>query len=155
MPSVSSISRILRNKVTSQMSHHMHTGGQSHNHTHLYNSIYPTYQYTNGHNNHIKCENSPNTSCSSPSPPNSTSLRNAHCHWPSSHSVNDILAQHHAVVSLRAAQCQSNQLNPLQMQQATPNLMEQQNHQNSYNYYMPLFQGTTMHHNGLASATGI
>lgn len=151
VPSVSSISRILRNKLTGQVCPNMNSSPSSHSHPHLYNSIYPTYSYP--HSPQIKSESSPNTSCSSPSPPTSTSLRSPHCHWPSSHSVNDILAQHH--LSLRG-QCAPSQIAPVQMVQpqvsAPPMIDPTQNHQN-YNYYMYL-QGSGMH-GGLTSASGL
>lgn len=102
VPSVSSISRILRNKLgnLAHHHHHHHTGTPGHHHTHLYNSIYPTYSY----NGTLKSE-----PCGgSPSPPQ-TSLRSHHHLWPSSHSVTDILANvhhhHHqaAVAALRSS----------------------------------------------------
>jgi paired box protein 1/9 len=155
VPSVSSISRILRNKVTSQMIHQSASPNQ-HNHPHLYNphnTIYPTYAYP--HSPHqIKAEGSPNTSCSSPSPPTSTNLRSPHPHqfWPSSHSVNDILAQHH--LSTLRGQCSS--INPpVQVVQPTSQtaLMVDPNQNSNYNYYMYL-QSSGMH-SGLASASGL
>uniref|UniRef100_A0A182S6J2 Paired domain-containing protein n=1 Tax=Anopheles maculatus TaxID=74869 RepID=A0A182S6J2_9DIPT len=101
VPSVSSISRILRNKLGNLAHHHHHhphhphagTGGGGahtpHAPAHLYNSIYPSYPYTAGS---LKSE----MSCGgSPSPPTgATPIRSphAHCPWPSSHSVTDILA---------------------------------------------------------------
>lgn len=72
VPSVSSISRILRNKIGSLV----HPSPHSHS---LYNTIYPSYPY-------------PQQKLQSP-PPQRPSA--AHC-WPSSHSVSDILAGVHA-----------------------------------------------------------
>ncbi len=88
VPSVSSISRILRNKVRSTVSPPIQ---------HIYNSICPPYPY-------------PPTSHTSPSPPSPTCSKlicpdtilnpapkiSSGC-WPSSHSVTDILSnsQHH------------------------------------------------------------
>lgn len=153
VPSVSSISRILRNKVTGAVGHHHNTSPSPHSHPHLYNSIYPSYSYT--HSPQIKSENSSNTSCSSPSPPeNLRKSLQTHCHWPSSHSVNDILAQHH--LSTLRGQC-SPQLTPVQVVQqpvtASHMIDSSQNHQN-YNYYMYTLQGNGMH-NGLASASSL
>ncbi|XP_046658464.1 paired box protein Pax-1 [Homalodisca vitripennis] len=66
VPSVSSISRILRSKIGSLLSHQPHP--------HLYNSLYPSYPYP---------------------PPSQSPCANltgspTHC-WPSSHTVSDIL----------------------------------------------------------------
>lgn len=145
VPSVSSISRILRNKVTNH--HHHHSSAISHSHPHLYNSIYPTYPYATPPP--IKSENSPNTSssCGSPSPPNNMVSRNSHCHhWPPltphgsiTHSVSDILN-----FNQKFAQPQTS---PQMMSSHDPS----QNSQN-YNYYM-YFNG--MHGNSSLQATGV
>ncbi|KAL0269111.1 UNVERIFIED_CONTAM: hypothetical protein PYX00_006946 [Menopon gallinae] len=75
-PSVSSISRILRNKIGAVQHHH---AGAPH-HSHLYNSLYSTYPYSGAPTGHSHFTRAPG----------------AHC-WPSSHSVTDILAgAHHA-----------------------------------------------------------
>ncbi|XP_055587626.1 paired box protein Pax-1 [Uranotaenia lowii] len=108
VPSVSSISRILRNKL-GNISHHPHTGSHTPHTPHLYNSIYPSYPYTT---NSLKSEMS---SGGSPSPPTGvTPMRSPHHHhcWPSSHSVTDILANvHHqaAVAALRNGNLPSSQ----------------------------------------------
>ncbi|KAJ8970818.1 hypothetical protein NQ317_007181 [Molorchus minor] len=74
VPSVSSISRILRNKIGTLVH------SQAHTHS-LYNAIYPSYPY-------------PQQKLGSPSSPHRHGTT-AHC-WPSSHSVTDILAGVHA-----------------------------------------------------------
>lgn len=167
VPSVSSISRILRNKL-GNITHH-HTGSHTPHTPHLYNSIYPSYPYTT---NSLKSE----MSCGgSPSPPTSgvTPMRSPHHHcWPSSHSVTDILANvHHqaAVAALRnggnvpTSQCHTTppppSLGSVVPNMATANMqhqMQDTHHQspNSYNYYMYLQSGG-MHHGGLASASGL
>ncbi|XP_021923637.1 paired box protein Pax-1 [Zootermopsis nevadensis] len=97
VPSVSSISRILRNKIGTLLHHH---SGAVH-HPHLYNSIYPTYPYPTaaGAVTHQGVANKLPGVCSSPSPPGSHCMAPprgppAQC-WPSSHSVSDILANAH------------------------------------------------------------
>ena len=145
VPSVSSISRILRNKLGS-LSH----GGAPPHHTHLYNSIYSSYQYGGGMKS---------TSCSSPSPPQSGLA--SHC-WPSSHSVTDILAGVHHPALLRGP-CPSmmQTLHPVQspggMAGMSPHQMgDPRNSQQSYNYHMYIQNsGMQMHHGGLASASGL
>lgn len=82
VPSVSSISRILRNKIGTLV----HT--QQHAHS-LYNAIYPTYPY-------------PQQKLPSASPPHRHGT--ATC-WPSSHSVTDILAGVHAAAAFRGKLC--------------------------------------------------
>lgn len=79
VPSVSSISRILRNKIGTLV----HT--QQHAHS-IYNAIYPAYSYPQQ-----KIQ------------PNSPTQRNGSspC-WPSSHSVTDILAGVHAAAAFRS-----------------------------------------------------
>ncbi|XP_065076406.1 paired box protein Pax-1 isoform X1 [Ochlerotatus camptorhynchus] len=170
VPSVSSISRILRNKL-GNITHH-HTGSHTPHTPHLYNSIYPSYPYTT---NSLKSE----MSCGgSPSPPTSgvTPMRSPHHHhcWPSSHSVTDILANvHHqaAVAALRnggnmpTSQCHTTPPPP-SLGSVVPNMataanmqhqmQDSSHHQspNSYNYYMYLQSGG-MHHGGLASASGL
>lgn len=76
VPSVSSISRILRNKIGSLV----HPSAHSHS---LYNTIYPSYPYP------------AQQKLQSPPPPPPQRPTAAHC-WPSSHSVSDILAGVHA-----------------------------------------------------------
>ncbi|XP_058826490.1 paired box protein Pax-1 [Topomyia yanbarensis] len=168
VPSVSSISRILRNKL-GNITHH-HSGSHTPHTTHLYNSIYPSYPYTT---NSLKSE----LSCGgSPSPPTGvTPMRSPHHHhhcWPSSHSVTDILANvHHqaAVAALRnggnpGSQCHTTPPPP-SLGSVVPNMAGNMQHQmqdtshhqtppNSYNYYMYLQSGG-MHHGGLASASGL
>lgn len=141
VPSVSSISRILRNKLGNLS----HPGPQSH-HPHIYNSLYSTYPYGGT----IK------TSCGSPSPPQ-TSLT-SHC-WPSSHSVSDILAGVHHQALLRGP-CPT--MMPLhQAVQPPPSVQPHQmadprNSQQSYNYHMYLQNGgMQMHHGGMASASSL
>lgn len=75
VPSVSSISRILRNKIGTLV----HPGSHSHA---LYN-IYPGYSYSSPHQQKI------------PSPSAHQRVNAGPC-WPSSHSVTDILAGVHA-----------------------------------------------------------
>ncbi|XP_002073388.2 paired box pox-meso protein [Drosophila willistoni] len=95
--------------------HHHHTAAaaaasahHAHAHAHLYNSIYQPYSAAAAYS--MKA-----VSCGSPSPPQGGGgqthphqLRSvaaaAAAHWPSSHSVSDILA-HHQAVALRAS-CQ-------------------------------------------------
>lgn len=153
VPSVSSISRILRNKVTN---HHHHNSAMSHahSHPHLYNSIYPTYPYATPPS--IKSENSPNTSssCGSPSPPNNIISRNCH-HWPPlshsaaiTHSVNDILNFNQKFVQPQTSP-QLTASNPMM------NSHEAQNsHSQNYNYYM-YFQNTAMHGNGISTGANL
>lgn len=152
VPSVSSISRILRNKVTNHHHHH-HSSAISHSHPHLYNSIYPTYPYATPPP--IKSESSPNTSssCGSPSPPNNVISRNSHCHhWPPlshgsiTHSVSDILNFNQKFVQPQT----SPQLATSQMMNSHD---PSQNSQN-YNYYM-YFQSTGMHANGISTGANI
>lgn len=157
VPSVSSISRILRNKVTNHHHHHHHHSSAatiSHSHPHLYNSIYPSYPYATPPP--IKSESSPNTSssCGSPSPPNNNtatsviSPRNCH-HWPGlshgsiTHSVSDILSFNQKFVQPQT----SPQLPPSQMMNTHESAA--QNSQN-YNYYM-YFQ----HGNGIATGANL
>ncbi|XP_023709853.1 paired box protein Pax-1 isoform X2 [Cryptotermes secundus] len=101
VPSVSSISRILRNKIGALVHHH---SGAS-QHPHLYNSIYPTYPYATAAGAvpaklpGVGSPPSPVTHCIAPPRGPQT-----HC-WPSSHSVSDILANahHHAAAAAAAA----------------------------------------------------
>lgn len=77
VPSVSSISRILRNKIGSLVH-----APAAHSHA-LYNSLYPSYPY-------------PQQKLQTPPPPQrptatTTTTTTPHC-WPRSHSVSDILA---------------------------------------------------------------
>lgn len=152
--------------------HHQHTAAavaasahHVHAHAHLYNSIYQPYTAAAAYS--MKA-----VSCGSPSPPQAGQthqLRSvAAAHWPSSHSVTDILA-HHQAVALRAS-CQGNTVSPLPM---TPSpvaaatggqpLLDCEGgsaQQPPYNYYM-YFQNGGMHHHhhhgGMmtAGATGL
>ncbi|KAH8407163.1 hypothetical protein KR222_009742 [Zaprionus bogoriensis] len=156
--------------------HHQHTAAaavaasahHAHAHAHLYNSIYQPYSAAAAYS--MKA-----VSCGSPSPPQSAQthqLRSvaaaAAAHWPSSHSVTDILA-HHQAVALRAS-CQGNTVSPLPM---TPSPVAAATggqplldceagaaQQPPYNYYM-YFQNGGMHHHhhhgGMmtAGATGL
>lgn len=110
VPSVSSISRILRNKIGALVHHH---SGTAH-HPHLYNSIYPTYPYptaagTVPHQGVAAVASKLPGVCTPPSPPGPHCIAPprgppTHC-WPSSHSVSDILANahHHAAAAAAAA----------------------------------------------------
>lgn len=80
VPSVSSISRILRNKISSLLTHH------TAHHQHLYNTIYPTYTYTHGPAPHGQTTVGCAKMSGSHSPP-----RGPYASWPSSHTVSDIL----------------------------------------------------------------
>lgn len=156
--------------------HHQHTAAavaasahHAHAHAHLYNSIYQPYT--------AAAYSMKAVSCGSPSPPQSAQthqLRSvaaaAAAHWPSSHSVTDILA-HHQAVALRASCQGANTVSPLPM---TPSpvgaatggqtgLLDCEAgaaQQPPYNYYM-YFQNGGMHHHhhhgGMmtAGATGL
>jgi paired box protein 1/9 len=110
VPSVSSISRILRNKIGALVHHH---SGAAH-HPHLYNSIYPTYPYPTAagampHQGVAAVASKIPGVGTPPSPPGPHCIAPprgppAHC-WPSSHSVSDILANahHHAAAAAAAA----------------------------------------------------
>lgn len=138
VPSVSSISRILRNKIGALVHHH-HSGPP--HHSHLYNSIYSTYPYTSaaapvGHQPLGTTKLS-----GSPSPPGSHAhfprASGPHC-WPSSHSVTDILAGVNHAAAAAAFRAQAAQHSPLpattsQIQPATDPASAQ-----NYNYYMYL-----------------
>ncbi|KAH8398652.1 hypothetical protein KR215_008740 [Drosophila sulfurigaster] len=147
--------------------HHVHAQAQAH--AHLYNSIYQPYTAAAAYS--MKA-----VSCGSPSPPQagqthqlrSVAAAAAAHHWPSSHSVTDILA-HHQAVALRAS-CQGNTVSPLPMTPspvaAAPGaqpLLDCEGgaaQQSPYNYYM-YFQNGGMHHHhhhgGMmtAGATGL
>lgn len=145
VPSVSSISRILRNKLGA-ISQSMVTSHHS-----LYNSIYP-YPYG---------ATLKTTSCGSPSPPQPA--LQGHC-WPSSHSVSDILAGVHHQALLRGP-CPT--MMPMHHQTVQSNsshhslqpshqMIDPRNSQQTYNYHMYIQNGgIQMHHGGLASATGL
>ncbi|EDV91402.1 paired box pox-meso protein [Drosophila grimshawi] len=152
--------------------HHQHTAAavaasahHVHAHAHLYNSIYQPYSAAAAYS--MKA-----VSCGSPSPPQGGQTHQLRSvppgHWPSSHSVTDILA-HHQAVALRAS-CQGNTVSPLPM---TPSpvgaatggqpLLDCEGgpgQQPPYNYYM-YFQNGGMHHHhhhgGMmtAGATGL
>ncbi|XP_017142373.1 paired box pox-meso protein [Drosophila miranda] len=165
--------------VAAASAHHVHA--HAHAHAHLYNSIYQPYSAAAAYS--MKA-----VSCGSPSPPQgsggqthphqlrSVAAAAAAAHWPSSHSVSDILA-HHQAVALRAS-CQvgvgvgmGNTVSPLPM---TPSpvtggasggqpLLDCEGgpgQQTPYNYYM-YFQNGGMHHHhhhgGMmaAGATGL
>nr|CAD7569130.1 unnamed protein product [Timema californicum] len=106
VPSVSSISRILRNKIGSLVHH---PSGAAH-HPHLYNSIYPTYPYPSAAGS-MPHQNGKLTGMGgppSPPGPHMMSPRGPPPCWPSSHSVTDILANaaaahHHAAAAAAAA----------------------------------------------------
>ncbi|XP_075222469.1 paired box pox-meso isoform X2 [Lycorma delicatula] len=86
VPSVSSISRILRNKIGTLLSHHHH-----HHHHHAAHhpySIYPTYPYAATHPRPCSKVVSVSSSIVNSSP------TQGQPHWPSSHTVSDILAGH-------------------------------------------------------------
>lgn len=134
VPSVSSISRILRNKIGSLVHPSPH-------HPSLYNSIYPSYSY----NSQQKMHQHPQNSYQRTNGP--------HC-WPSSHSVSDILAGVHAA-AFRAPPTTTLPPGP------SPPVSDHGAPQN-YNYYMYLQSGNTAaavhmvnsgmspHHHGLA-----
>lgn len=141
VPSVSSISRILRNKMNSANNHHHHTNHSTSHHPHLYNPIYSSYSYPQ-----LK------TTCGSPSPPQNSTIPGAYG-WPSSHTVNDILAHHPALL---CGTCPS--IMPLQAVQSAAAVQHQmttndsQNtSQQSYNTYQMYMQNGAipLHHNGL------
>ncbi|KAJ8925269.1 hypothetical protein NQ315_009097 [Exocentrus adspersus] len=112
VPSVSSISRILRNKIGTLV--------HSQPHSHLYNTIYPSYPY-------------PQQKMSPASPPQ---RHGAHC-WPSSHSVTDILAGVHAA-AFRGPHPSS----PTSLSAGpSPPIVEHPSQ--NYNYYMYLQSGNT------------
>lgn len=90
VPSVSSISRILRNKLGSIA----HSNHSANHHSHLYNSIYSPYPYPS-----LK---SATTTCNSPSPPQATMPS---AYWP--HSVNEILANVPNTTALLCSTCPS------------------------------------------------
>ncbi|XP_070493771.1 paired box protein Pax-1 [Chironomus tepperi] len=154
VPSVSSISRILRNKVTNHHHHHNPSMTHAHSHPHLYNSIYPTYPYATPPS--IKSENSPNTSssCGSPSPPNNLLSRNCH-HWAPlshpaaiTHSVNDILN-----FNQKYGQPQTSPQLATSSPMMNTHDTSQNSHTQNYNYYM-YFQNTAMHGGGNGIPTG-
>lgn len=127
VPSVSSISRILRNKLGTIN----HTNHPNNHHSHLYSSIYSSYPYSSLKSN--------SGACNSPSPPQSTSVPNAYC-WPSAHTVNDILASVHHPAALLCGSCPTLlQPVPATAQQmpsvATANDPNQTANQVSYNSY--------------------
>lgn len=112
VPSVSSISRILRNKIGSLV----HSSPHSHS---IYN-IYPSYPYPQ--------QKSPNHHQRHSGPP---------C-WPSSHSVQDILAGVHAAAFRTPHGGTTTALPP----GPSPPVTDHQN----YNYYMYLQSGNTAMH---------
>lgn len=146
VPSVSSISRILRNKIGALVHHH-HSGPP--HHSHLYNTIYSTYPYA-GATGPVGHQPLGSTKLpGSPSPPGSHSHFPrgpvGHC-WPSSHSVTDILAGvNHAAAAAAAAanfRAQAAQHSPIPAATSQiPTATDPSSAQN-YNYYMYL-QGCT------------
>uniref|UniRef100_A0A1B0DL58 Uncharacterized protein n=1 Tax=Phlebotomus papatasi TaxID=29031 RepID=A0A1B0DL58_PHLPP len=138
VPSVSSISRILRNKLGNLTAHHAGTAtGSPAHHPHLYNSIYPSYAAYGGAT--LKGGGGAPV-CGSPSPPQpATALRAGHC-WPSSHSVTDILAGvHHqaAVAALRTAgPCAGGPLTTVPSPTSLGTTHMTDHNSQSYNYYM-------------------
>lgn len=147
VPSVSSISRILRNKIGS-LSHHHHHSGPPHP-SHLYNSLYSTYTYSGAATPVSHQALGATKLPGSPPPPSShthfSRAPGSHC-WPSSHSVSDILAgAHHAAAAAAAAagfRAQATQHSPLPATTSQiPPTADPTSAQN-YNYYMYL-QGCT------------
>ncbi|KAK6635780.1 Paired box protein Pax-1 [Polyplax serrata] len=141
VPSVSSISRILRNKIGALVRHHHHSGPP--HPSQLYNSLYSSYTYSGatppvGHQplGTTKLPVSP------PSPNSHTHFSRApgsHC-WPSSHSVTDILAGAHHAAAAAGFRAQAAQHSPLPA--ATSQIPPAANPTSAqnYNYYM-YFQG--------------
>ncbi|KAL3286531.1 hypothetical protein HHI36_001036 [Cryptolaemus montrouzieri] len=118
VPSVSSISRILRNKIGSLVHPAPH-------HPSLYNSIYPSYPSYSQQKLHQ-------------TPPNPHQRSNGpHC-WPSSHSVTDILAGVHAAAFRSPHGPPTTSLPP----GPSPPVGDHGTQQN-YNYYMYLQSGNT------------
>lgn len=143
VPSVSSISRILRNKIGALVHHHHHSGPP--HHSHLYNSLYSTYPYSSAPGPVSHQPLGTTKLSGSPSPPGSHTHFSrgpgAHC-WPSSHSVSDILAgAHHAAAAAAAAagfRAQAAQHSPLPAATSQiPQAADPASAQN-YNYYMYL-----------------
>lgn len=135
VPSVSSISRILRNKL-GPISHGSHS---SNHHPHIYSSIYSSYPYSS-----IR----PTTTCGSPPPKQSPiGIGGAHC-WPSSHSVTDILASaHHS--SIFCGSCPS--IVPTTQHQMPPE-NQSTTEQSSYNGYHVYMQNASLQlHHGHAN----
>lgn len=124
VPSVSSISRILRNKLGA-INHSNHSSGH---HPHIYSSIYSSYPYSS-----LKTT----TACGSPSPPQSASVPSTYC-WPSSHSVNDILASvhHPALLCGSCPTIMPIQTVPTTQHQITSDTQSSQQLYNGYHMYM-------------------
>ncbi|KAF5282297.1 hypothetical protein FQR65_LT14351 [Abscondita terminalis] len=112
VPSVSSISRILRNKIGALV----HSAAHSHS---LYNAIYPSYPY-------------PQQKLESPPPQRYTAP-----HWPSSHTVSDILASVHSAAFRPPHSPASAALPPGPSPPVTDHTAQ------NYNYYMYLQSGNT------------
>lgn len=143
VPSVSSISRILRNKL-GNINHSNHPPAH---HSHLYNSIYSSYPYPS-----LKT-----TAGGSPSPPQTATMPSTYC-WPSSHSVSDILASvHHP--ALLCSSCPT--IMPLQTMPTTTTqhhqMTDTQNTQQSYNSYHMYVQnsGISLHHGSLKNPNSL
>lgn len=162
VPSVSSISRILRNKIGSLVHHH---SGAPH-HPHLYNSIYPTYPYpTSGGMPHqgVAAVAGKMTGMGSPPSPSSHCIGPprgppSHC-WPSSHSVSDILANahHHAAAAAAAAAAAGYRTTGQHPIAATPGQVpvtpDQASAAQNYNYYHMYLQScNSAPHNSAALA---
>lgn len=133
VPSVSSISRILRNKLAS-INHVSHSNNH---HPHLYSSIYSSYPYSSLRST---------TTCGSPSPPQSSSVPSTYC-WPSSHSVTDILASvHHPAIF--CGTCPSIVPVPTTTQHQIPSDNQNSTEQSSYNGYHMYMQNNSiqLHH---------
>ncbi|XP_045478953.1 paired box protein Pax-1 [Harmonia axyridis] len=144
VPSVSSISRILRNKIGSLVHPSPH-----HHHASIYNSIYPPYPY-----------NPAQQKLHHQGAHQRTAVPASHC-WPSSHSVTDILAG-----AFRAPPGATT----LPPGQSPPVSEHAGNAAQNYNYYMYLQSGNTAaamhintagmtphhhhHHHGLAVPGG-
>lgn len=181
VPSVSSISRILRNKLGNMSSPQSSSTGSGTNcstgnhHTHIYNAIYNPYTYS------MKAD-----PCLSPNSAHHIRASSSQC-WPSSHSVTDILANVHNQ-ALRVtcgnnncsgghlsnmtvpvvAQSHNNGLSISPAHQimdevsncSTPShiINHQQHHhhshQQSYLYYN-YFQNNSIHHGGITNAPSL
>ncbi|XP_019873927.1 paired box protein Pax-1 [Aethina tumida] len=135
VPSVSSISRILRNKIGSLV----HTSTHSHS---LYNAIYPSYSIS-PRNYPLTPVNPPDIITQLPHQKLAGTPRahsGSHCNWPSSHSVHDILAGV-PVTAFRGTH--PGQTGPLQPPNGSP--QGNPHEQNYYNYMYHLQSGNSMH----------
>ncbi|XP_026479198.1 paired box protein Pax-1-like [Ctenocephalides felis] len=140
VPSVSSISRILRNKIgpspTSAQSSNPHAA-------HLYTSLYPGYAYHH-HHHQPHSHHKPGLN-QTPSQPGTTPNPLAAC-WPSGHSVQDILANvHQQAMAAGFRPGQNGQVGFAETQTAPTS-------PGQYNYYMYLQTASGFqhhHHNSL------